>query len=258
MMLPVEVFVVEALNSRLYQGVARRLAAAIASGDYPRGTRLPGERELAEQFKVSRVTIREAEIALEAQGLITIRNGSGVYVRKDPPREDGALPDVSAFELTTARLVIEAEAAALAAVNLSDDELAVLQEIVQGMAAAEATGSDTEELDRRFHLTIARATGNPAIEHLVSQLWRMREELPRVREVYASVCNRNAETRTQEHLAIYEALQRRDPTAARGAMREHFHRLFDSMLAAREDQAIAELKRSLGEDRQRFLQTSLI
>lgn len=249
----------EPANGRLYQNVARQLTGAIDAGEYPPGARLPGERELAQRFGVSRVTIREAEIALEAQGLITIRNGSGVYVLPRPTPVGGALPDVSAFELTTARLVIEAEAAALAAVNLSDEELGELQSIIQGMAAAEQAGSaDVEELDRRFHLTIAHATGNPAIEHLVGQLWRMREELPRVREVYASVCDRNAETRTQEHLAIFEALQRRDPAAARGAMREHFHRLFDTMLAAREDQAIAELKRSLGEDRQRFLQTAAI
>ena len=64
----------------LYQMIARRLAKQIDNGKYPPGSRLPAERDLAEQFGVSRVTIREAEIALQAQGRISIRKGSGVYV----------------------------------------------------------------------------------------------------------------------------------------------------------------------------------
>src|SRR3954468_24452399 len=122
-------------KQRLYQGIAQAIIDRIDEGIYPAGTRLPGERELAEEFDVSRVTIREAEIALEARNYIDVRTGSGAYVRKD--RTDGGrpLPDVSAFELTTARSVIEAEAAALAAVNISDAELGQLQRLIDGMAA---------------------------------------------------------------------------------------------------------------------------
>ncbi|WP_034157124.1 FadR/GntR family transcriptional regulator [Sphingomonas sp. ERG5] len=246
-------------KKRLYQGVAQAIVDGIKSGEFPPGTRLPGERELAERFDVSRVTIREAEIALEAQGYITIKTGSGVYVRKDNASTDRALPDVSAFELTTARSVIEAEGAALAAGNISDAELGELQRLIDGMAASDRDGlTGAEDLDERFHLVIAKATGNLAIEHLIGQLWRMRSELPRVREVYAGVCAANAQRRAHEHQAIFEALQRRDSAGARVAMREHFHRLFETMLAAREDAALAELKRSMGEDRQRFLQATLL
>jgi DNA-binding FadR family transcriptional regulator len=246
-------------KQRLYQGIAQAIIDRIDEGVYPAGTRLPGERELAEEFDVSRVTIREAEIALEARSYIDVRTGSGAYVRKD--RTDGGrpLPDVSAFELTTARSVIEAEAAALAAVNISDAELDQLQRLIDGMAAEDAgKAKPVEDLDRAFHLTIAKATANPAIEFLVGQLWRMRSELPRVREVYAGVCHANATSRAAEHRTIFEALQRRDSAAARIAMRDHFHRLFETMLAAREDAVLAELRRSLGEDRQRFLQATLI
>lgn len=246
-------------KQRLYQGIAQAIIDRIASGEYPAGTRLPGERELAEEFDVSRVTIREAEIALEAQGYIVVKTGSGVYVRKD--RSDGGrpLPDVTAFELTTARSVIEAEAAALAAVNISDAELAQLERLIEGMAAEDAGhGKGAEDLDRAFHLTIAKATANPAVEFLVGQLWRMRSELPRVREVYAGVCDANASSRAAEHQSIFDALQRRDSSAARIAMRDHFHRLFETMMTAREDAALAELRRTMGEDRQRFLQATLI
>lgn len=243
----------DAVKTRLYQDVARTILDRIEAGEFPPGTRLPGERELAEQLNVSRVTVREAEIALEAQGYISIRTGSGVYVRRDAAGSANALPDISAFELTTARLVIEAEAAALAAVHASDAHLAELRQIVEDMAEAEHDGA--ESLDQRFHLTIAQATGNPAIEHVITQLWRMRGEVPRVREVYASVCTTDGQARTNEHRVIFDALVARDPGGARGAMREHFRRLFESMMSAREDAAIAELRRSLGEDRQRFLQS---
>ena len=63
-------------EQRLYQSVAKQIRDAIDCGEFPVGARLPGERELAERFNVSRVTIREAEIALEALGWISIRTGS--------------------------------------------------------------------------------------------------------------------------------------------------------------------------------------
>ncbi|MGO4556246.1 FadR/GntR family transcriptional regulator [Stenotrophomonas sp. 2YAF22] len=106
--------------NRLYQTIAAKLRKLIEDGEYPSGSRLPGERELAERFGVSRVTIREAEIALEAQGWIAIRIGSGVYVKPRPAQAAGGLPDISAFDLTAARAVFEAEAAALAASNIDE------------------------------------------------------------------------------------------------------------------------------------------
>ena len=110
----------------LYQMIARRLAKQIDNGKYPPGSRLPAERDLAEQFGVSRVTIREAEIALQAQGRISIRKGSGVYVTDNWQGVETAFPNISAFEVTEARALFEAEAAALAAQQASDATLAEL------------------------------------------------------------------------------------------------------------------------------------
>jgi GntR family transcriptional regulator, transcriptional repressor for pyruvate dehydrogenase complex len=244
---------------RLYQSVARDLIEAIERGEFPPGTRLPGERELADRFEVSRVTIREAEIALEALGYIEIKTGSGVYVRQRSSAGPDALPDVSAFELTAARAVIEAEAAALAAANMTETGILELEALVDAMSDAERNADDDgEDVDRKFHMTIARLSGNPVIEHTVATLWRIRAEGARVREVYAGVCAKDAEARTDEHAAILNALRRRDPVGSRLAMREHFQRLFEAMLVASETQAIAELKQRLGEDRQRFLVTTQI
>ena len=240
-------------ESRLYQSVATKILSMIESGEFPIGSRLPGERDLAERLGVSRVTIREAEIALEAQGWIAIKTGSGVYVRPRPIDAQGALPDVTAFDLTAARTVIEAEAAALAAGRLTDADIDELQALVDGMSDPNATEEMSGEYDRHFHLAIARMAGNPVVEYCVQQIWRMRNELPRVRQVYAHVCHQHDDTRTDEHAAILDALKTRDPAAARNAMRNHFQRLFESMLEATENEALAEIRRRTQQDRERFM-----
>jgi GntR family transcriptional repressor for pyruvate dehydrogenase complex len=245
-------------ETRLYQSIATEIRALIESGDFPPGSRLPGERDLAERFGVSRVTIREAEIALEAQGWIAIKTGSGVYVQARPAPAAGALPDVSAFDLTAARAVIEAEAAALASAHITDAEIAELEELIVAMTDPRATDQSAAEADQKFHLAIARIAGNPVVEHCIQLIWRMRNELPRVREVYSSVCHHDWDARTDEHAAILAALRNRDPQASRAAMRDHFHRLFEAMLEATETEALAEVRRRTENDRKRFLATTRI
>ena len=63
---------------RLYEQISQKLAKAIAEGEYEVGQRLPSERELAQSFGISRPTVREAIIALELDGLVQVRLGSGV------------------------------------------------------------------------------------------------------------------------------------------------------------------------------------
>ena len=102
-------------HDRLYQELARQLIEELASGKYAVGDRLPAERELSLAHAVSRPTVREAIIALEVQGLVEVRVGSGAYVKRLPGRDDVPGFGISAFELTEARMMFEAEAAALAA-----------------------------------------------------------------------------------------------------------------------------------------------
>ena len=205
------------------------------------------------------MTIREAEIALEALGHITIKTGSGAYVVRGSKQAPDGLPDVTAFELTAARSVIEAETAALAAVNMTDAGIAELRALVDAMARSKpGVDDDHDDIDRQFHITIARLSGNPVMEYAVTSLWRIRNELPQVSKVYSSVCTKDSDARTDEHAAVLEALARGDPSAARLAMREHFQRLFEAMLSATEHTALEEIKRRIGEDRQRFLVTTQI
>lgn len=234
---------------RRYQLVAKQIIDLIESGEFAPGSRLPGERELAERLGVSRVTIREAEIALEAQGYIAVKTGSGVYVRPRLPDDMSPLAEIDAFELTTVRAVVEAESAALAALNMTPAAMDLLEETVLVMS-----GNDdaAEAADERFHLLIAENSGSPILEHFVRTLWRMRNEAPRVVQVYSNVCKSGFEDRVEEHRAVLDAIRKRDPNAARLAMREHFSRLFEAMLAAEETEAIVQLRQKALEHRHRF------
>lgn len=236
-------------GKRLYQSVAEQIVTMIEDGIFPPNSRLPGERELAGQLNVSRVTVREAEIFLQAQGIIQVKTGSGAYVL-DPSNHNGRLPDVSAFELTEARTLFESEAAALAARDISDETLGLLEQYLQELGSNDGKA---ELADRDFHRTIASASGNAAVRYVVEMLWRIRMESKEVRQVYDAVCHDDAEEREAEHRAILDALRARDPAAARNAMREHFRRLIKSMLDVTEEQALEELRRRANESRERFL-----
>lgn len=244
-------------EKRLFHTVADRISSLIDEGVFPPGVRLPGERELAERFDVSRVTVREAEIALQAIGRIEIKTGSGVYVCEEQPDMPGKLPDVSAFELTEARSLFESEAAALAAENITDEELAKLDELIVKMAAP-GLSEEALKADNDFHLTIAEASRNRAIVHTIKTLWRMRSELPEVKSTYESVCVKDSDYRAQEHLDILDALKARDPAAARQAMRQHFYRLIEAMLDATEKKALEEVRQRSSESRERFLAAARI
>lgn len=245
-------------DKRLYNEVARKIRAMIDSGQFPPGSRLPAERDLAKSLGVSRVTIREAQIALQAQQLIEVRTGSGAKVL--PPRADKEqLPDINAFELTEARTAFEAEAAALAAININDAELDLLDQLVVKMG--EESGQDGalhEDLDRQFHMEIARASRNAAVLDTIERLWRFRSEIPQIKDAYESICGISPTERLAEHRDIASAIRSRDAGAARQAMRRHFACIIEAMLKTAERQAIEAARRQTNESRARFLESSVL
>lgn len=238
-------------QGRLYNRVAEQIAQLINDGVFPKGTRLPGERELASRFEVSRVTIREAEISLQARGLIEIKTGSGVYVCEEFNQKLDKFPDVSAFEVTEARSLIESEACALAAKVISDENIQKLEELVLIMGGTDKEASLAA--DREFHATIAQASGNVALIYSIENLWRMREELPDVKRNYDAICRQDPEALAAEHRGILDTLKARDPEAARRSMREHFLRLIGTLLDATEQEALKAVQQRAIESRERFL-----
>ncbi len=244
-------------DNRLFHRVANQILELIDSGAFPPGSRLPAERELAEKFGVSRVSVREAAIALQAQGRIEIRAGSGAYVQDGSKLLGRGMPKAGPFELTEARALFEAEAAALAAPMMTDEILEELEGYIHAMTNTDVSSSlSHEEADRLFHLTIAQATNNSAIIYTIENLWNMRSEAAKLQVVYKTVCDNGAETREREHRDILTALKARDAAGARKAMRAHFTRMIEELLKESEEQAYREIRRKTSESRSRYLMTS--
>ncbi|QJU60740.1 FadR family transcriptional regulator [Sphingomonas sp. AP4-R1] len=240
---------------RLYQRLARQLFDELAAGRYEIGARLPAERELATLYNVSRPAVREAMIALEVQGLIEVKVGSGAYVRRLPGSKDHPDFHATAFELTEARLVFEGEAAALAAMQIGDAELDALDALVDRIARENEEPQFSDKADHEFHLLIARASRNAVIADTVERLWQMRSNSPDCALLHEKARTANIRPDVDEHAAIARALRARDPEAARGAMRAHLGQVMDYLLFTTEERAIAQARRSVASTRARFGRT---
>lgn len=238
-------------NGRLYEQVARAISADILSGGYAVGQRLPSERDLAQAHSVSRPTVREAIIALELDGLVEVRMGSGVYVIATAPNNGRAgETDIGPFELLEARRAIESEICALAAMRIDDATLAELRALVDMLENADVDLA--EEADRRFHETIARATQNSAMVASVEMLWNARARSPQYRLLSDKAHGAGVVPRLEDHLTIYEALATRNPDSARAAMRQHLTNVLDAILAATEVQELEEARARIAAHRQRY------
>jgi GntR family transcriptional repressor for pyruvate dehydrogenase complex len=238
---------------KLYQQVATAIGERIASGRYPRGQRLPSERDLAEEFGVSRPTIREAMLALEIRGMVEARHGSGIYVTDNPPVQTAAPElDIGAFELTEARALFEPEAAALAAATITDEELARLEAILADMVEENAADARGEQADRRFHVAIAEATRNAAIVSVIETLWDARYRSPLCRHMLDKARAVGVQPRIDEHRNVLDALRTRDPQQARRAMREHLERVIEGLLAATELEAVERARGEVAAKRSEY------
>ena len=244
-------------SDRLYQDLARKLISELAAGKYPVGSRLPAERELAQQYNVSRPTVREAVIALEVQGLVEVRIGSGAYVVALPGKKQTPGFNITAFELTEARLLFEGEAAALAATQASDEEIAEIERLVTEIARENQDPKGTDKADRAFHLAIARATRNTAVFETIEKLWSLRYTSPEAALLHEKARTANVKPVVEEHSAVLEAFRRRDPNGARAAMRAHLAAVLDSLLFATEEKALEETRRVVEAKRARYRQTSV-
>ncbi len=241
-------------QDRLYQDLARKLIAELAGGRYQVGDRLPAERELSLQYNVSRPTVREAVIALEVQGLVDVRVGSGAYVKRLPGKNDIPGFNITAIELTEARLLFEAEAAALAATQISDEAIDELAGLVEEIERENRNPHGAENADRAFHLAIARATRNNAVLEAIERLWDLRASSPESALLHEKARTANIKPVVDEHTAILDALRARDPVAARAAMRTHLAAVLDSLLFATEEKAIEEARRAARAKRERVAQ----
>lgn len=234
-------------NPRLYRQIADQLIKLIDNNEFPPGSRLPAERDLAEQLQVSRASVREALIALEVIGLVDVKVGNGVIVKSrpitqepvmmqagrnqwiEPDNELGINLDFSTelppFSLLQARRLIEPEAAALAAVHASSQELELIRQAYQQNCADNRAHSRTHPGDRLFHIRIAQASGNPAYGFIIGHLLGHRYgSMFKMLQAHYTPSDMPHDSEN-EHLAILNALEKRDARAARSAMKAHLDRV---------------------------------
>jgi DNA-binding FadR family transcriptional regulator len=212
---------------RLYRQVADQLRALIDSGEYAVGSRLPTERDIAEQLKVSRPTVREALIALEVEGRVRIRVGSGIYVA-EPPSLASLLPASAIiegpFELLRAREFIEGAIAEQAARVAKPEDIARIDASLLAMANTQHPGDASMVHDRAFHVAVAGSLDNAVLVRVVGELFDQR-----LNPYFAKLAHyfENPESwraAVVEHQAIRDAIVARDPEAARVTMRQHLAR----------------------------------
>src|SRR6476659_9242521 len=163
-------------SQRLYRQIAEQLRGLITGGEFAAGSRLPAERDLARQLGVSRPSVREALIALEVEGWVEVRVGSGVYIRHHPqgnghgkanghaagPAEWGPL------ELMRARELVEGEVAALAARRARKLQITAMSDALARMQDDAHAGIVPRDGDEAFHEAIAQACGNEVLRDTVA------------------------------------------------------------------------------------------
>lgn len=210
-------------NRRLYRQIADQIAALIEKGEYGAGRRLPPERDLAKQLGVSRPSVREALIALEVEGYVEVRVGSGVYVMG--PRQGARLEPLPAdsgpFELIRARWLIESECAAMAAKSGTKAQLRGMEEALDQMERDRDQGTMPLAADRLFHLRVAEASGNSALALVVKTLWDQRTGPLFLRLEHHFDTPQLWTVAITEHREVLAAIAKHDAAGARAAMRRH-------------------------------------
>ena len=214
---------------RLYQQVAEEIRRLIGSGQFPPLSRLPAERELALQLGVSRPSLREALIALEIDGSVEIRMGSGVYVcaPPGPTSDDAGTLGESPTELMAARVAIEGAVVIMACARMSPEAFAEIAQAFDGMRAAIEAGRSPLDADREFHLAIATRAGNPVLTRIVGELFDERQSRISMRIADRFESRETWIAAVAEHEAILAALEAVDPLRAEAAMRVHIQRSAD-------------------------------
>jgi GntR family transcriptional repressor for pyruvate dehydrogenase complex len=210
--------------SRLYEQIVQQVEESIHKGALKPGDQLPPERELAEQFGVSRTAVREAVKTLREKGLVEAYPGRGTFItdgssntmKQSLHRMMRSGNEGFGF-LAEVREILEPEIAALATTRADEEVLAAMKEQVEVMDASKTDPDAYIEADLDFHLALAEAAGNPIILSLIDSIvGLLREQRMGIFQVKGG-----PERGQYHHKKILEAIEHRDSAGAREAMKAH-------------------------------------
>jgi GntR family transcriptional repressor for pyruvate dehydrogenase complex len=215
--------------ARLYEQIVQQIEQSIVEGKLSPGDQLPTERELAQQFGVSRTAVREAVKTLTEKGLVESFSGRGTFVTA--PKSQSSRKSLDAFfemgdledpaNLVELREIIEPEVTILAATRIEEQQLAMMREAVATMERSMKQPEAYIEADLDFHLALAEAAGNPLILSLLDSI----VGVLRSQRLGIFGVDGGPERGQVHHKRILEAIERRDPAAAREAMRAHLEQI---------------------------------
>lgn len=219
---------------RLYQKIGRDIRQQIVDGEYPVGSRLPAERDIAETLTVSRTIVREALIMLELEGLIEVRKGSGIHVISNEnataANDQNVENDVGPFELLQARQLIESNIAAFAATQVNKSNLQSMRAALE-VEQEELRLGNSSRGDQMFHIAVAEATQNSVLVSLTQQLWDIREKSPMWKRLHDWIEKIDyLEDWIEDHQDIIDAMTSKNPEAARQAMWQHLENVKNTLL----------------------------
>lgn len=219
---------------RLYRQIVEQIEARILAGALRVGDRLPPERELAEQFAVSRTAVREAVKTLCEKGLVEVHPGRGTFITNRTPlsvRDTlGLLMKAGdgAAGLVEVREILEPEIAALAATRATGEHIDAMQEALEVMDGALGNVDVFVEADLDFHLALAEATQNAIVPVLIDSIVHLlREDRKRT-----ALTPGGLERGQYHHKRILSAVTRRDPDTAREEMRAHLQQVREDSKAS--------------------------
>jgi GntR family transcriptional repressor for pyruvate dehydrogenase complex len=221
-------------KTRLYEEVVGQLHQLIDEGKLKVGDRLPSERELAETFRVSRSSVREAIKTLENEGMVITRPGSGTFITAR--NVEALIPPLASLlsrgkdallELFEMRCLVEPSIAALAAERATPADILRLKEIYSAQEQQIKHHAPVVDSDAAFHLTIGQATHNAALQRLVASIV---EILKPIREKSLQTPGR-AHKSLASHREILAAIERHEPELARQAMQRHIQAVEQNVLA---------------------------
>lgn len=218
---------------RLYEDIVQQFHSLIRQGVLQHGTRLPSERLLAEQFNVSRSSVREAIRSLELQGLVVSRRGSGTFINTEAIESVVALlastlstGSETLKEIFEMRHLLEPQIAAVAATRADQDEVLRMAEILEEQQQQLARGETGVDADTAFHFALASATHNSALIKVVSAV----EDILRLSRDRSLQEPGRAERSLASHHQILEKVRTGDADGARQAMEYHLTSVEPSVL----------------------------
>ncbi|MGW1867204.1 FadR/GntR family transcriptional regulator [Streptomyces mauvecolor] len=218
----------------LVEQATDRLREQIVGEEWPVGTKLPGETSLAQMLGVGRSTVREALRALAGAGFVQARQGSGVFVIATKPKEDWStqLRRAAVADVYEVRMVMEVEAAQLAALRRTEEDLTAMKSALAGRSSA-LSGSNAEfvDADIALHAAVVAAAHNPVLTALFTEF------VPALRQGLIDLVEL-LDLRTKEpdhseagHAALVDTIAEGDAEAAGRTLREELRRTLAQLQA---------------------------